>query len=79
MKLSVSVLLLVVVVAALWPPPCASVPMVENSVKFALERCRQFLRLATFLREGALDEDKEGIGESGGLRGGAETKEIVLI
>ncbi len=29
---------------------CA-VPMVENSVKFALDRCKQFLHLSTFIKD----------------------------
>ena len=36
----------------------SSVPMVENSVKFALERCKQFLHLATFLKDDALGDDE---------------------
>ncbi len=41
------------------------VPMVDNSVRFALERCRQFLRLARFLRADAIRDDMDGIGEKG--------------
>ncbi len=41
------------------------VPMVDNSVRFALERCRQFLRLARFLRADAIRDDMDGIGETG--------------
>ena len=33
------------------------IPMVENSVKFALERCKQFLHLAEFLQPEALNEN----------------------
>lgn len=35
------------------------VPMVENSVRFALDRCKQFLKLATYLRETALEENSD--------------------
>jgi hypothetical protein len=35
------------------------IPMVENSVKFALERCKQFLHLAEFLQADALAKNKE--------------------
>eukprot|EP00095_Tigriopus_kingsejongensis_P006959 maker-scaffold406_size180810-snap-gene-0.24 protein:Tk06959 transcript:maker-scaffold406_size180810-snap-gene-0.24-mRNA-1 annotation:"---NA---" len=37
----------------------SGVPMVENSVKFALDRCKQFLKLAIFLRESALEENSD--------------------
>ena len=37
-------------------PAFLCVPMVENSVKFALERCRQFLNLATYMKNDALNE-----------------------
>ena len=33
------------------------IPMVENSVKFALERCKQFLHLAEFLQPEALNDN----------------------
>ena len=33
------------------------VPMVDNSVAFAVDRCRQFLRLAEFMRASALRKD----------------------
>ena len=33
------------------------VPMVDNSVAFAVDRCRQFLRLAEFMRASALRRD----------------------
>ena len=33
------------------------VPMVDNSVAFAVDRCRQFLRLAGFMRAGAIRRD----------------------
>lgn len=33
--------------------------MVENSVRFALDRCKQFLKLATYLRETALEENSD--------------------
>ncbi len=35
------------------------VPMVENSVKFALERCKQFLDLAEFMKESALSTNDD--------------------
>jgi len=31
--------------------------MVDNSVKFAVERCRQFLHLAEFLKDRAMVEE----------------------
>ena len=33
------------------------VPMVDNSVAFAVDRCRQFLRLAEFMRASAIRRD----------------------
>ena len=33
------------------------VPMVDNSVAFAVDRCRQFLHLAKFMRANALRND----------------------
>ena len=33
------------------------VPMVDNSVAFAVDRCRQFLHLAKFMRASALRKD----------------------
>ncbi len=57
-KMCVRILILLFCVTVVSP-----VPMVENSVKFALERCKQFLHLATFLREDALQQDQDGIGK----------------
>ena len=51
------VLLLLVLLPA--PGPVHGFPMIENSVKFALERCKQFLELATFLKPSALEESEE--------------------
>ena len=33
------------------------VPMVDNSIAFAVDRCRQFLHLAKFMRANALRKD----------------------
>lgn len=41
------------------PEIASSVPMVENSVKFALERCKQFLSLAQYLKAKALKENQD--------------------
>ena len=41
------------------PDTANSVPMVENSVKFALERCKQFLSLAQYLKAKALKENED--------------------
>ena len=58
MKVQPSSLLLLTLALGVFffPPTTHGFPMIENSVKFALERCKQFLRLATFLKPDALQD-----------------------
>ena len=52
-------LLAVCLLAAFAIADAGGIPMVENSVKFALERCKQFLHLAEFLQPDALAKNRE--------------------
>jgi hypothetical protein len=42
---------------AFWTCQEMAIPMVDNSVKFALERCKQFLELAKFFQPKALTKN----------------------